>query len=208
MLYLLLGGEFVAAGQVLVYAGAVMVMFLFVIAYLGDRTLEAPWAGGPSWQAIGAALAGGAILVEVIVAIGLKAGDALGDAGARSAARSARPRAIGTLFLTDHLLAFEVTSIVLLVAAVGGVVLGSHARAAERHRAAKARRAMDGPDVAWYLVLAGVLFVDRRARRADPPQPADHPALGRDHAQRREPRPDRVRAPARHTRTGRSSRSR
>ena len=51
MLYLLLGGEFVAAGQVLVYGGAVMVMFLFVIAYLGDRTDEAPWAGGPSWQA-------------------------------------------------------------------------------------------------------------------------------------------------------------
>ena len=56
---------------------------------------------------------------------------------------------------------------------------------------------MHGPDVGWYLVLAALLFVDRRARRADPPQPADHPALGRDHAQRREPRPDRVRAPLR-----------
>ena len=41
------------------------------------------------------------------------------------------PASIGRLFLTDHLLAFEVTSIVLLVAAVGGVVLGSHARALE-----------------------------------------------------------------------------
>jgi NADH-quinone oxidoreductase subunit J len=131
VLYLLLGGEFVAAGQVLVYAGAVMVMFLFVIAYLGDRTLEAPWAGGPSWQAIGAALAGGAILVEVIVAISLSAGDSLdnslGDAATIGRAFGS-PAAIGTLFLTDHLLAFEVTSIVLLVAAVGGVVLGSHAR--------------------------------------------------------------------------------
>jgi NADH-quinone oxidoreductase subunit J len=127
VLYLLLGGEFVAAGQVLVYAGAVMVMFLFVIAYLGDRTLEAPWAGGPSWQAMGAALAGGAILVEVIVAIGLDAGDALGDPASITRAFGS-PAAIGTLFLTDHLLAFEVTSIVLLVAAVGGVVLGSHAR--------------------------------------------------------------------------------
>jgi NADH:ubiquinone oxidoreductase subunit 6 (subunit J) len=130
VLYLLLGGEFVAAGQVLVYAGAVMVMFLFVIAYLGDRTLEAPWAGGPSWQAIGAALAGGAILVEITVAIGLEAGDSLADAP--SVARSfGSPAAIGTLFLTDHLLAFEVTSIVLLVAALGGVVLGSHARQQE-----------------------------------------------------------------------------
>src|SRR5207249_10036854 len=67
VLYLLLGGEFVAAGQVLVYGGAVMVMFLFVIAYLGDRTEEAPWAGGPSWQAVGTVLAAAAILAEVLV---------------------------------------------------------------------------------------------------------------------------------------------
>src|SRR5262252_10545459 len=64
VLYLLLAGEFVAAGQLLVYGGAVMVMFLFVIAYLGDRTEESPWTGGPSWQAVGTVLAAGAILVE------------------------------------------------------------------------------------------------------------------------------------------------
>src|SRR5438874_10886846 len=74
VLFLLLSGEFVAAGQVLVYGGAVMVMFLFVIAYLGDRTEESPWSGGPSWQIVGAVLAGGAILAVVIVVVGLKAG--------------------------------------------------------------------------------------------------------------------------------------
>ena len=47
VLYLLLAAEFVAAAQVLVYAGAVVVMFLFVIAYLGGRA-DAPWAGKPS----------------------------------------------------------------------------------------------------------------------------------------------------------------
>src|SRR3954447_3337758 len=130
VLYLMLGGEFVAAGQVLVYAGAVMVMFLFVIAYLGDRTLEAPWAGGPSWQAVGAALAGGALLVEVIIAIGLEAGDSLGDP-AHITRSFGSPAAIGELFLTHHPLPVEGTSIVLLVAAVGGVVLGSHARTQE-----------------------------------------------------------------------------
>ena len=130
VLYLLLGGEFVAAGQVLVYGGAVMVMFLFVIAYLGDRTEESPWTGGPSWQLVGAVAAGGAILVEVIIVVGLKAGDALNDEKQITRAFGS-PRRIGELFLTDHLLAFEVTSIVLLVAAVGGVVLGSHARATE-----------------------------------------------------------------------------
>ena len=72
------------------------------------------------------ALAGGAILAEVIVAIGLTTGGSLSTR--RDRAPFGSPASIGTLFLTDHLIAFEVTSIVLLVAAVGGVVLGSHAR--------------------------------------------------------------------------------
>jgi NADH:ubiquinone oxidoreductase subunit 6 (subunit J) len=127
VLFLLLGGEFVAAGQVLVYGGAVMVMFLFVIAYLGDRTDVSPWTGGPSWLAIGAVLAGGALLAEVLVVVGLTAGGFLSKE-AHVERSFGTPESIGKLFLTDHLLAFEVTSIVLLVAAVGGVVLGAHAR--------------------------------------------------------------------------------
>jgi NADH-quinone oxidoreductase subunit J len=123
VLFLLASAEFVAAAQVLVYAGAVMVMFLFVIAYLGDRT-EAPWAGGPSWMQIGALVAAGALLVEIVVVIGLAAGDALSDP-AEIEGSFGSPAEIGRLFLTDHLLAFEITSIVLLVAAVGGVVLGT-----------------------------------------------------------------------------------
>src|SRR6186997_346604 len=59
VLYLLLGGEFVAAGQVLVYAGAVMVMFLFVIAYLGGK-VDAPWTGHLPVQTIAAIVASGA----------------------------------------------------------------------------------------------------------------------------------------------------
>ena len=128
VLYLLLSAEFVAAAQVLVYAGAVMVMFLFVIAYVGPR-MESPWAGGPSWQAFGAVLAAGALLVEIVVVIGLKAGDSLSDE-AKISASFGSPAEIGRLFLTDHLLAFEITSIVLLVAAVGGVILGGHSRRA------------------------------------------------------------------------------
>jgi NADH-quinone oxidoreductase subunit J len=125
VLYLLLSAEFVAAGQVLVYAGAVMVMFLFVTAYLGGRA-DAPWAGGPSWQQLGAVLAAGAILVEVIVVIGLKAGGRLSHE-AKIDSGFGSPHRIGRLFLTDHLLAFEITSVVLLVAAVGAVILGTHA---------------------------------------------------------------------------------
>ena len=123
VLYLLLSAQFVAAAQVLVYAGAVVVMFLFVIAYLGGEA-DAPWAGGSPWWVFGAVLAAGAILTEIVVAIGTttsgsepKIGDAFGS-----------PAQIGRLFLTNHLLAFEVTSIVLLAAAVGGVILGHHSR--------------------------------------------------------------------------------
>ena len=126
VLFLLASGEFVAAAQVLVYAGAVMVMFLFVIAYIGPRS-ESPWIGGPSWQAVGAVLAAGALLIEIVVVIGLKASGRLSHSDHVGAAFGS-PATIGRLFLTDHLLAFEITSIVLLVAAVGGVILGSHSR--------------------------------------------------------------------------------
>jgi NADH-quinone oxidoreductase subunit J len=126
VLYLLLSAEFVAAAQVLVYAGAVMVMFLFVIAYLGGRA-DAPWAGGPTWQQIAAVSAAGALLVEVVIAVGSQAGDRLSDEAGVEAFFGG-PHEIGRLFLTDHLLAFEITSIVLLIAAVGGVILGAHSR--------------------------------------------------------------------------------
>ena len=129
VLYLLASAEFVAAAQILVYAGAVMVMFLFVIAYLGGRA-DAPWAGGPKWLQLGAVVAGTALLVEVLVALLLKAGGRLSDEAEISKSFGS-PAQIGKLFLTDHLLAFEITSIVLLVAAVGGVVLGMRSEAEE-----------------------------------------------------------------------------
>src|SRR5215210_8214916 len=101
VLYLILAAEFVAAAQVLVYAGAIVVMFLFVIAYLGGRA-DAPWAGGPTLQSAAAVLAAGAIAVEVIVVVALKAGDRLSDA-AELGERFGSPSEIGILFLSDHL---------------------------------------------------------------------------------------------------------
>jgi len=122
VLYLLASGEFVAAAQVLVYAGAVMVMFLFVIAYLGGHA-DAPFVAkhrGYQLASVGASVA---LLAVTLVAL-------LSDAGGRLSHEAeitrafGSPQEMGRLFLTDHLLAFEITSIVLLVAAVGGVILG------------------------------------------------------------------------------------
>ena len=123
VLYLLLAAEFLAAAQVLVYAGAVMVMFLFVIAYLGGRA-DAPWAGSSPLLRTASIIAAAAILVEIVVVLGLAWGDQLSDPAEVSDSFGS-PGEIGELFLTDHLLAFEITSIVLLVAAIGGVVLGT-----------------------------------------------------------------------------------
>jgi NADH-quinone oxidoreductase subunit J len=123
VMYLLLSAEFVAAAQVLVYAGAVMVMFLFVIAYVG-RHVDSPLHGGPSWQTLAAVIATGAILVNVVVALGLTTSGRL-ESAAEIRPNFGSPSQIGEVFLTNHLLAFEITSIVLLVAAVGGVILGS-----------------------------------------------------------------------------------
>ena len=125
VLYLLASAEFVAAAQVLVYAGAVMVMFLFVIAYLGGRA-DAPWAGGSTLFRVAAVVAGGALLVETIVALLWKSSRLSHSASVGASFGS--PAEIGRSFLTDHLLAFEVTSIVLLVAAIGGVILGAQRR--------------------------------------------------------------------------------
>ena len=127
VLYLLLSAEFVAAAQVLVYAGAVMVMFLFVIAYLGGRA-DAPWAGGTRLIQTASVISAVSLLAVVFVALMLNAGGRLSNEAEVTRAFGS-PAEMGRLFLTDHLLAFEITSIVLLVAAVGGVVLGIRASA-------------------------------------------------------------------------------
>ena len=119
--YLVLQGDFVAVAQLLVYAGAVMVMFLFVIAYLGDRADLDLRRGGIGAGA--AAVAGLAIFIETVVAVS-DSNSALASP-AKVADSFGSPQTIGRLFLTDHLLAFEAISLILLVGAIAGVVLGA-----------------------------------------------------------------------------------
>ena len=78
VLFLLMEAHFIAAVQVIVYAGAIVIMFVFVLAYLGGRA-DAPWAGGPTLQNVVAIVAAAAIALEVIVVIALKAGDELSN---------------------------------------------------------------------------------------------------------------------------------
>ena len=124
--YLLLQADFLAAAQVIVYAGAVMIMFMFVTAYLGGRADE-PTTSRPMWQTAAAFIAAAALVAEVIFAVGHESF----PQGADVSGAFGSPINIGTSLLGRYLLAFEATSIMLMVAAVGGVVLGSR-RAAPR----------------------------------------------------------------------------
>ena len=120
-LYLDLQGDFVAVAQLLVYAGAVMVMFLFVIAYLGDRADLDLRRGGIGAGAAGVAAL--AIFIETVIAV--SDSNSVLAAPAAVADSFGSPATIGRLFLTDHLLAFEAISLILLVGAIAGVVLGA-----------------------------------------------------------------------------------
>ena len=128
-LFLLLRAEFVAAAQVIVYAGAVMVLYVFVVAYVGggDEPLA---SGGAALKVLGPLFAL-ALVIELWIAILGSALKGISGKGAPYVLGFGTPRNIGTLFLTKYLFAFELSSILLLVAAVGAVVLARRRRGLE-----------------------------------------------------------------------------
>jgi NADH:ubiquinone oxidoreductase subunit 6 (subunit J) len=136
VLFLLLRAEFVAAVQVLVYAGAVMVLYVFVVAYVGGEgeSIGERLAGaGPvaSGLRVGGAVLGGALLVELLIALlgtGLEAIDDKGAPYSPGPHAFGTPAYVGELLLTRFLVAFEVASFLLLIAAVGAVVLARRRR--------------------------------------------------------------------------------
>jgi len=122
VLYLSLAGEFLAAVQVFVYAGAVMVLFLFVITLLNPSG-EDPLAGSRR-IAIVAVVAAGALLAVVVA--GLTAGAvALGipNYPPPPITWGDNIQAIGRSLFTDYLFLFEATSLLLLIALVGASAL-------------------------------------------------------------------------------------
>ena len=122
-LFLLLRAEFIAAAQVVVYAGAVMVLYVFVVAYVGAAEpvrLRSPVSAGQRGIAIVFALA---LFVELAVAVLGSALKGIGTEGAAYRPGFGTPEQIGELLLTRFLLPFEVASFLLLIAAVGAVVL-------------------------------------------------------------------------------------
>ncbi len=126
-LFLLLRAEFVAAAQVVVYAGAVMVLYVFVVAYVGGGE---EYAAGAALRILGPLFAL-ALAVELCVAMLGSALSGISGKGAPYVLGFGTPAHIGRLFLTDYLFPFEVASLLLLVAAVGAVVLARRRRGLE-----------------------------------------------------------------------------
>ena len=119
--YLLLGAPFIAMAQITVYAGAIMVLFLFVIMLLGAESLT----GISNWRKI---LFPGVLAVILFVEAAYllivkarPAGDVLQPEAAVNTMDNLRQ--LGTSLFSDYLLPFEVVSILLLVAMVGAIVL-------------------------------------------------------------------------------------
>jgi NADH-quinone oxidoreductase subunit J len=120
--YLLLGAPFIAMSQITVYAGAIMVLFLFVIMLLGTEAL--PKREVLPWQkplAIGLAVILAAEATFLLVTKAAPAGDIFAPDASVNTMENIRQ--LGVTLFSQYLLPFEITSILLLVAVVGAIVL-------------------------------------------------------------------------------------
>jgi NADH-quinone oxidoreductase subunit J len=124
-LYVLLDSPFSAVTQIIIYAGAIMVLFLFVVMLLNLPREEAGAAGlaqmiGPTGLRVGAVLS---VLLGVEIVWALSRVGTAAFADDPQAASVSSVRRIGSVLFTDHAFAFEATSILILVAMVGAVVI-------------------------------------------------------------------------------------
>ena len=120
ILYLLLDAPFVALSQVTVYAGAIMVLFLFVIMLLGAEQLPTEL----KWKDLAPAIVLGLLLLaETVYLLFQKITISTGVDTASAEAALSNPAKAATQLFNNYLLPFEITSILLLVAMVGAIVL-------------------------------------------------------------------------------------
>jgi NADH-quinone oxidoreductase subunit J len=119
-LYILLEAHFVWAVQVLVYAGAIMVLFLFVIMLLNLPREDVAWATHDRRRILLAAGLAGVLLVELVLVVGWRGGSMTAPP---LPAGFGTTETVGRLLFTRFLLPFEITSVILLVAVVGAMVL-------------------------------------------------------------------------------------
>lgn len=126
-LYVMLDAPFIGAMQILVYAGAIMVVFLFVVMLLNLGHPSEIMDARPGWGKLAAGLLGLGLLAEIAMLAGAKIPRELIVPANNSGVQLEKYGAIGSIarpLFNDYLLAFELTSVLLLVAIAGAVVLG------------------------------------------------------------------------------------
>ena len=124
LFYLGLSAPFLAMVQVTVYAGAIMVLFLFVIMLLGAERI--PMESNLRWQTpLALVLIIALIMITAFIVLSPLSGTAFADVGPVDAGQEAYggPKALGELLFTAYILPFELTGILLLVAMIGAIVL-------------------------------------------------------------------------------------
>jgi NADH-quinone oxidoreductase subunit J len=117
--YILLNAPFIAMSQVSVYAGAIMVLFLFVIMLLGTDLL--PPTKALPWQRPLAFILALALATEAVYLLIFR--KAIGGQLPQTIETFGSPQDVGKLLFSQYLLPFEITSILLLIAMVGAIVL-------------------------------------------------------------------------------------
>ena len=120
-IFAILGMDFLAAIQVIVYSGAILVLFLFVIMLLNLRKVEV-FGSGRKWQAFVGTLVAAGIGAMILVIAGLLVPEQGASLPGVSETGTALP--IGRALLSTHLFAFEFITLLLVAAIVGAVYLG------------------------------------------------------------------------------------
>jgi NADH:ubiquinone oxidoreductase subunit 6 (subunit J) len=150
VLFLLLHAEFAAAIQIVLYAGAVMVMYIFVVAYIGGADEPLGRRGVPGFFG---PLVAAALVLEVTIAIVGSSLKAIDSRGPDVESGFGSTEYIGELFLTKFLIAYEVAGVLLTITAVGAIVL------------ARRRRGLDEPsDIDSVLAVGSDLDQPRGPR--------------------------------------------
>jgi NADH-quinone oxidoreductase subunit J len=161
-IWLLLYAEFLALTLVLVYVGAVMVLFLFVVMMLDiniDRLREGFWRNLPL------ALTVGVLMAAEMVTLLLK-GVAGGGAGAPPASYS-NTRALGEVVYTDYVFPFEIAAVILLVAIVAAIALTLRRRKETKYQDPASQLSVRPADRRWIVKLAPETIVTHEAPKGE-----------------------------------------
>lgn len=121
LLYLTLNAEFIAAVQIIVYAGAIMVLFLFVIMLL--NLSEAPPLEAFDWRKAAAFLLGVAVLAQLLYVLALGIGVLPESVSVAEAVEASSARSLGLVLFSEYAFSLQIIALLLLGATIGAVLL-------------------------------------------------------------------------------------